>query len=220
MLPRSKMSQSKQPRDHTAREGGSTVGALSGTLLASTRAQGPLHGRRTGGRAQAGSHARAHAHAHRRARRGSTLSRRRARVRGKAVCRRTGRSGPPWWTRAYMSNARLRVWPAVVGSWPKRLKGGSWPELPEAPGEPAGRSAWLQKRDQHADRARRQQRLEEAASWLTRSRRARTPARCRPCRPTLAAYERAAPSRSRALRKAGHAGRSQGRQCLFRGAPY
>ena len=98
--------------------------------------------------------------------------------------------------------------------------GGGWLELPEAPGEPAGRSAWLQKRDQHADRARRQQRLEEAASWLTRSRRARTPARCRPCRPTLAAYERAAPSRSRALRKAGHAGRSQGRQCRFRGAPF
>ena len=114
--------------------GGGTVGAEWYTRCASTRAQGPAWPEgRGGGRAQAGSHARAHAHAHRRARRGSTLSRRRARGHGTAVCRRTGRSGPPWWTRAYMSKAGLRIWPAVVGSWPKRLKGGGWLELPEAP---------------------------------------------------------------------------------------
>ena len=129
---------------HCARGGGGTVGAEWYAPCVNTHA-GPCTARRTGGRAKAGSHARAHAHAHRRARRGSTLSRRRARVRGTAVCRRTGRSGPPWWTRAYMSKARLRVWPAVVGSWPKRLMGGGWLELPEAPGEPAGPSMWLQK---------------------------------------------------------------------------
>ena len=91
-----------------------------------------------------GTHAHAHAHAYRRARPGSTLHRRRARVRGTAVCRRTGYLGPRrprWrWARAYMSNARP-VWPAMAR--PKRLIGQGWAEpgqLTEASGEPAGRS--------------------------------------------------------------------------------
>lgn len=57
-----------------------------------------------------GTHAHAHAHAYRRARPGSTLHRRRARVRGTAVCRRTGYLGPRrprWrWARAYMSECK------------------------------------------------------------------------------------------------------------------
>eukprot|EP00964_Phaeocystis_antarctica_P077259 scaffold47912_cov73-Phaeocystis_antarctica.AAC.3 len=101
MLPRSRTSQSKQPRDHTARAHGGV-----GVVYASGRRRARPHARTrrktgghdtegwTGGRAEAGTHAHAHAHAYRRARRGSTLRRRRARVRGTAVCRRTGYLGP------------------------------------------------------------------------------------------------------------------------------
>ena len=117
-LLRSRTSQSKQPRDHTARGGrGGARWAWSGVRSRRARQHARTRGRTEGrtdgwtdGWVEAGTHVHAHTHAYRRARRGSTLRRRRARVRGMAVCRRTECSGPrrpQWrWTRAYMSNAR------------------------------------------------------------------------------------------------------------------